>query len=229
MGQESKTMPHIHWDNLYPENRDISHLGNPISIEEIKGVIAAWPNNKSPGTDGFTGEFYKRFVDTIAPDIHSVLTIVTSQNITLEPLNTSFIILIPKNENPQTPTDFRPISLVHAIQRIFSKILSNRLQDEIQHLVDCAQTGFVKNRQITEGYVYAQHILHHARQTNLQLAIFKADIRKAFDTISWEFILAVLCHLNFPTEWCNWIKNSVLGGSSQLIINGLAGKKIILK
>lgn len=45
----------------------------------------------------------------------------------LTPLNTSYIILIPKKDNLQSPGDFRPISLLHRIQKIYSNVLANRL------------------------------------------------------------------------------------------------------
>lgn len=125
-------------------------------------VIKEWPSNKSPGPDGFTGEFYKAFIEIIIPDLHTVFKQVMEQGTSLQPLNSSFIVLMPKKENATKPHDYRPISLIHAVQRIFSKILANRIQEDIKGLVDCAQTGFVKERQITEGFLYAQQILQHA-------------------------------------------------------------------
>lgn len=96
----------------------------PITIEEINKVIQAWPNNKTPGPDGFTGEFYKKYVLLLAPDILRFICYVTENELTLSPLNTSFVVLIPKKENACRPQEYRPISLIHGIQRIFSKVLA---------------------------------------------------------------------------------------------------------
>ena len=71
------------------------------------------------------------------------------QGLNLDSLNSSYIVLIPKKEEARKPQDFRPISLLHGIQKMISKILANRLQPHIQHLVKDSQTGFVKGRQIT--------------------------------------------------------------------------------
>lgn len=132
-------------------------------------------------------------------------------------------------ESKEYSQEYRPISLIHGIQRIFSKILAIRLQPKIAKLVDTTQTGFVKNRQITEGFIYAQHILHHTYQQKIPIAIFKADIHKAFDTVSWDYMLKVMKNLNFSQTWITWIKNLVLIGTSQILINGLLGKKLILR
>ena len=45
--------------NPINSNIDMSILTEPISIEELKNVVKSFPNNKSPGPDGLTGEFYK--------------------------------------------------------------------------------------------------------------------------------------------------------------------------
>lgn len=229
MGTTSTPIPTVHWSNLYEHPRDLTATIRDITEEEIKLVIRQWPNNKSPGPDGFTGEFYRAFVDILVPDLHAVYQTVMNQNISLHPLNSSYIALIPKNDHPTKPQDYRPISLIHAVQRIFSKLLANRLKDEIEHLVQPAQTGFVRGRQITEGFLYAQQVIQHSDQQHIPMAIFKADIHKAFDTVSWEFLIEAMRHLGFPDKWLAWIQQTVLLGSSQIIINGLIGKSITLR
>lgn len=148
---------------------------------------------------------------------------------TLSPLNTSYIVLIPKKDNAQSAGDLCPISLLHGIQKKFSKILSHHLQPHMHHTISDARTRFQKNRQITENYLYAQHLLCIARKEQLPLALLKLDIKKAFDMVSWSFMEQVMTHLGFPNSWITWINNSVLQWTSQVLINGLLGKKIKLK
>jgi len=42
-------------------------------------------------------------------------------------INSTFIVLIPKVDNPQHLNDFRPISLVGSMYKILAKVLANRL------------------------------------------------------------------------------------------------------
>ena len=44
-----------------PNQEEIENLNRPITSMEIKTVIKNFPTNKSPGPDGFTGEFYQKF------------------------------------------------------------------------------------------------------------------------------------------------------------------------
>ena len=46
---------------------DIESMNRPITSNEIKTVIKNLPTNKSPGPDGFTGEFYQTFREELTP------------------------------------------------------------------------------------------------------------------------------------------------------------------
>lgn len=184
MGTKHDEEYNIDWDMLYPNKIDLSVLVRPITIEEVNQVIVSWPNNKVPGPNGYCGEFYKEFKDILLPNIQQVLSQAMQGNCTLYPLNNSVIVLIPKTKNSYNVKDFIPISLINGLQKIMLKILANKLQECISKLIHQSQTGFLKGRQIIEGFIYVQELMHFTKENDIPLANFKTDIHKAFDTIS---------------------------------------------
>ncbi|KAJ4760681.1 RNA-directed DNA polymerase (reverse transcriptase)-related family protein [Rhynchospora pubera] len=213
MGSTSTAVSDFEVDCLYSQlqSSDLSSLDAPISQLEVCEVISSWPSNKSPG-----------------PEITSTLNTALHSN-SLHPLNSSIIALIPKSQSPLTTADFRPISIIHSIQRIFSKILTNRLTPLLSSLITSNQTGFMKGRAIIENITYAQEIIHHCSKTKTPLAIFKADINKAFDTISWSFLSKILAALGFSQSYISTVLGCVLQGASRVVLNGVAGKPILLR
>jgi hypothetical protein len=98
-------------------------------------------------------------------------------------LNTMNIVLLPKKDMAETVGDFRPISLVHNIAKIFSKILALRHAPRLPDLVSSNQSAFVKKRCIHDNFVLVQSIVKDLHRRKTPTLFVKLDIAKAFDSI----------------------------------------------
>jgi len=120
-------------------------------------------------------------------------------------LNSTFIALIPKVNNPQRLNDFRPISLVECLYKVLAVVLANRLRLVIGSVVSDSQSAFVKGKQILDGILIANEVVDEARRLGKELLLFKVDFEKAYESVDLKYLDAVMVQMNFPTLWRKWI------------------------
>jgi len=125
-----------------------------------------------------------------------------------------------------TQFDFRPISLVHSFAKLATKLLANRLAGRLDQLVSPNQSAFIKGRFILDNFLLVQHTTKFLHQQKQPRILLKLDITKAFDSVSWPFLLEVLKNLGFGPVWCDIISGLLASSSTQVLLNGSPGNKI---
>jgi hypothetical protein len=73
-------------------------------------------------------------------------------------LNSANIVLIPKPD-ALIVGDYRPISLIHNITKIFSKLLANRLAPLLNTLISKSQSAFIQKRCIQDNFLYVHNVV----------------------------------------------------------------------
>ncbi|XP_074297340.1 uncharacterized protein LOC141628051 [Silene latifolia] len=118
-----------------------------------------------------------------------------NSGVMLKEWNNTHIVLIPKVENPELVFQYRPISLCNVIYRLDSKCLANRLKQVISSIVSETQQAFVPDRLMFDGCLITHEIMHYINKTKkgtVSYAALKLDMHKAFDRVSWQFLIADL-------------------------------------
>ncbi|GKC91677.1 hypothetical protein Tco_1152326, partial [Tanacetum coccineum] len=92
-----------------------------VTKEELKKAVWDCGIDKSPGPDGFTFGFYRRFWSTIENDVFEEVKYFFNNGAIPNGCNSSFIALIPKILDANLVKDFRPISLIGSMYKIIAK------------------------------------------------------------------------------------------------------------
>jgi hypothetical protein len=126
----------------------LQSLEEPFAKLEIDSVVSNLHMGKSPRPDGFNTDFLKSSWQVVANDFYRLCQGFYEDIINLRSINGSYIVLIPKIDNPQKIGDFRPISLLNNNIKVRTKLLTNRQQKFITKLIHKNQYGFMKGRTI---------------------------------------------------------------------------------
>ena len=178
-------------------------------------------NDKSPGCDGFTVEFFKFFFK----DIGHFLVRSINYGFSIGNLSVTqtqgIITCIPKEgKDKKFIKNWRPIGLLNTSYKIASSCIANRLKPCLPKLIHPDQKGFMSGRFIGDNIRQIFDILSYTEENNIPGLLLLIDFEKAFDSISWDFIANVLDFFNFGPSMRSWIKTFYSNISSCISING---------
>jgi len=194
-------------------------LEREFEEEEIFSVIKSCAPDKAPGPDGFTMAFFQHAWEIIKYEIIKALRHYHQHCHMVKSVNATFISLIPKKKGAIELRDYRPISLISSIYKITSKLLANRLKTVIGKLVSGSQNAFVRGRQISDAALIANEALDWKIKSGEPGLLVKLDIEKAFDKVSWSYLLTILRQMGFGERWIRWMKFSITTVKYSILVN----------
>ncbi|XP_010667214.1 uncharacterized protein LOC104884289 [Beta vulgaris subsp. vulgaris] len=198
-------------------------LLSSITDQEIRDAIFDVANDKSPGPDGVPLEFYKLHWENIGPSVRLAIKRFFTTGHILHEWNKTLLVLIPMVTPPKEVSQFRPISLCNVIYKGIAKCMVNRMKPLFPRLIDDYQNAFVLGRHMDDNILISHeltHIINKQRTGTRHLAALKRDMNKAYDRVSWLFILKVLGAYGFPRFWIQLIQQCIETVSYRVLING---------
>ena len=191
-----------------------------ITLKEVKSTLAGMANNKSPGSDGFTVEFYKFFINDIGNYIVNSLNCAYHKGVLSETQRLGILSCIPKGDKPREfLSNWRPISLLNIDYKILSGILATRIKPTLAEIIDKIQKGFLDGRCISENCRLVYDVMYELERKNKTGLLIMVDFEKAFDSVNWSYLKKILDLYNFGDQFKHWI-NVLYNKSCSVVLNG---------
>jgi len=166
-----------------------ARLENIFTEEEVKEAVFSIDKDKSSGPDGFSSLFYQECWEIVKDELIDVFTEFHDKSTINKCTNTTFIVLIPKEEvNGFSDCQAISLDLVSSLYKIIAKVLAMRLRNVMGNLVSNSQGAVVKGRKITDDILVANELVDGRKRLKKPGLVCKIDLENAYDRVDWGFL-----------------------------------------
>ena len=196
-------------------------LEGPLSTAEALKSLKDMKNNKSPGIDGFTAEFYKFFWNNLGVYlVRSLNYAYITENLSVTQKQ-GIITCIPKEgKSKECLKNWRPISRLSVDLKIGSASIAARIKKVLNTLISESKSGFIKGRYIGDCNRLVFDLIEKTKRENIPGLLVLLDFEKAFDSLEWNFIESTLTFFGFGESIIQWFKTFYKDISSYILYNG---------
>lgn len=204
--------------SIQPEY-DIFHFRD-ITLQELNKAFSNF-SSQAAGPDGFPLRALKISLSGIQHQILHLFNASLRSSISPNSWKFSNILPINKIPFPVSPSDYRPISLLNMLSKIFEKCVSYQIMDHLisHHIIDPYQSGFRAGYSPETCLVKLVEEIKHAKANKMITALILFDYTKAFDRVNYDMLLNKLKKYGFNDHSRGWL-NSYLVGRQQRVMVG---------
>jgi len=203
---QSSSSPSSIFDN---SNSNSTLNLNYITLTELDvlNMISDLKLSSTTGPDDIPTIFIYNCRFILAPVLTSIFNLSLSKGIFPSLWKTSFISPILKKGNPSLISNYRPVSKLSSIPKLFSRLISSKLTHFCSSFLVNNQFGFMPKRSACNNLTIAKNIILHSFDSNAQTDIIYTDFSKAFDQVNHLILFNKLQSFGFSGSLLNWFKS----------------------
>ena len=196
-------------------------IESDMILEELKEIVKNIANNKSPGLDGLSYEFYKTTWDLIKDDLLKVLQCQLDRKRIVDSNIDGVTRLGPKVEGIPTVEELRPITLLNCDYKLLSKWFVLRVKPKLPFIIKSGQLCTVGKKNILFGVSNILSSLLSVKQKKVQACLISLDFFKAYDRVLLDFLVRVMKKMNFGEVFISWVLMLHEGARTRFILGFL--------
>ncbi|KAG0979123.1 hypothetical protein G6F28_011964 [Rhizopus arrhizus] len=174
-------------------NEDVNNaLTSSWTEEEILACVSKAPRNISPGVDGIPYEILQLLLQHLfCRDLFAkILNLALKESKFPATWQQSVVVFLTKKGERIQLQNWRPVSLICADAKIFTRLLATRINEVLPHLINVHQTGFMPERFIANNGATTRLIMKIAERFKLPRIALLLDQEKAYDRVHPQYLQA---------------------------------------
>ena len=132
----------------------------------------------------------------------------------------AFINPIYKKGNKAFVENYRPVSILNALSKVFERLVLNHISPFVYSLISSRQHGFVPNRSTSTNLLVFSDYVASSLGRGIPVDVIYTDLSKAFDCVNHRLLLHKLHSFGFRSTLLNWFKTYLEGRFSRVVCNG---------
>ena len=187
----------------------LQFLNSPITIDEIQKAIRKLKCKKAAGIDGIPAEFYKHGSNELLPALVLLFNTIIANGEYPSSWATGIIHPVHKKAAHNVPDNYRKVTVMPCIGKLFESVLNNRLsfKNDVCYDNDPFQAGFRSNSRTTDNIFILCAIIDKQRCLSKPLYTCFVDFTKAFDYIDRSALYYKLLSRGIDGNFFNVIKS----------------------
>ena len=190
------------------------------TFEEVMAAMRRMSRGTAGASSGFVPELVLGGGLALHRRIHSLISQIWAGGSVVSEWRDAEIVPIPKKGDLRSCDNWRGISLLDVVGKLFPRVIQDRLQELSEDVLRESQCGFRKGRGCVDMVFVARQLIKKAIEHDTPLYVIFVDLKKAYDSIPREALWLVLGKLGIPPTLLSLIRSLHVGMRARVRISG---------
>lgn len=174
------------------EDLELADLATTPTREEVFDAIRKLKPRKAAGEDGIIGEALQLGGEVLGNAIYDLIVCIWTEEVLPEEWKGGILIPIFKAGSKSNVDNYRGIALLNITSKVLTKIINNRITVVAEKRLLEQQSGFRRGRGTIEQIFNVRQVLEKHVEHQQECAMAFIDLRKAYDSVDRELMMAIL-------------------------------------